>query len=193
MRRVNIIKRLKFFLGRKSLTHIYITMIRPILEYGCILYDNCTRQESELLESVQYKAARVCIKLLQELGWCSLSIRRRYYKLYTLFKIRKNLVPPYISQGRLLLVSDVTNYNLRNAGNLRPLRAKTNKHMRSFFPSSVKEWNDLPPNIWHISETGHFKTSLASHLFPEKHNHILIMVNVFHQYITLSYALSIAH
>ena len=177
MRRVNIIKRLKFFLGRKSLTHIYITMIRPILEYGCILYDNCTRQESELLESVQYEAARVCIgalwntskiKLLQKLGWCSLSIRRRYYKLYTLFKIRNNLVPPYISQGRLLLVSDVTNYNLRNEGNLRPLRAKTNKHMRSFFPSSVKEWNDLPPNIWHISETGHFKTSLASHLFPAK-------------------------
>ena len=114
IRRVNIIKRLKFFLGRKSLTHIYITIIRPILEYGCILYDNCTRQESELLESVQYEAARVCIgallntskiKLLQELR---LSKRRRYYKLYTLFKIRNYHVPPYISQSRLLLVSDVT-------------------------------------------------------------------------------------
>ena len=103
-------------------------MIRPKLEYGCILYDNCTRQESEHLESVQYYALwnTSKIKLLQELGWCSLAKRRRYYKLYTLFKIRNNLVPPDISQGRLLLVSDVTNYNLRNAGNLRPIRAKTN-------------------------------------------------------------------
>ena len=77
-------------------------MIRPILEYGCILYDNCTRQDFELLEYVQYEAARVRIvalwntskiNLLQELRWSLLAKRCRYYKLY-LFKTRNNLVPP---------------------------------------------------------------------------------------------------
>ena len=76
-KRVNILKRLKFSMGRNSLIHIYQTMIRPILEYGCIIYDNCTSGEAELLESVQLGAARVCTgalwntskyKLLEELG-----------------------------------------------------------------------------------------------------------------------------
>ena len=56
-------------------------MIRPKLEYGCIIYDNCTSGEAELLESVQLDAARVCTgalwntskyKLLEELGWATL-------------------------------------------------------------------------------------------------------------------------
>ena len=79
--RVNILKRLKVSMGRNSLIHIYQTMIRPILEYGCIIYDNCTSGEAELLESVHLDAARVCTgalwntskyKLLKELGWATL-------------------------------------------------------------------------------------------------------------------------
>ena len=76
-------------------------MIRPILEYGCIIYDNCTSGEAELLESVQLDAARVCTgalwntskyKLLEELGWATLSTRRKFFKLCTLFKMHHDLL-----------------------------------------------------------------------------------------------------
>ena len=88
--RVNILKLLKVSMGRNSLIHIYQTMIRPILEYGCIIYDNCTSGEAELLESVQLDAARVCTgalwnsskyKMLKELGWATLSTRGKFFKL----------------------------------------------------------------------------------------------------------------
>ena len=98
--RVNIMKRLKYLLGRKSLMLVYKTMIRPIMEYACIIFDNCNANDRDLLESVQYDAARVCLgalcntsktKLLDELGWDGLSERRRYYKLIAFYKIMNNL------------------------------------------------------------------------------------------------------
>ena len=38
--RLGILQSLKFALSRKSLEHIYLTMILPILDYGDIIYDN---------------------------------------------------------------------------------------------------------------------------------------------------------
>jgi hypothetical protein len=31
----------------------------PILEYGSVVWDNCTREQSDLIESVQYESARI--------------------------------------------------------------------------------------------------------------------------------------
>jgi hypothetical protein len=39
-KRVYHLSRLKYNLPRSSLEKIYLTMIRPILEYGDIIYDN---------------------------------------------------------------------------------------------------------------------------------------------------------
>ena len=43
--RINIVRKLKFELDRKSLETIYLTFIRPILEYEDIVWDNCTLYE----------------------------------------------------------------------------------------------------------------------------------------------------
>ena len=40
--RINIMRKLKFKLDRKSLKAIYTTFIRPLLEYGDNIRDNCT-------------------------------------------------------------------------------------------------------------------------------------------------------
>ena len=124
----------------------YMTIIRPILQYGCILFDNCNIQEMELLDSVQYDAARVCTgaicntnkeKLLNELGWQKLSTRRQFHKLVMFYKIKNDLVPPYLQQVPLDPISNLSPYNTRNSFRVRPLRARTNKYKNSFFPSSA--------------------------------------------------------
>ena len=51
-------------------------------------------------------------KLLNELSWSLLSVRRKYFKQLQLYKIKNKLVPLYLSEGRLPTVSDVTRYNL---------------------------------------------------------------------------------
>ena len=43
-------KKLKFDFDRKSLETVYLTFIRPILEYGDTVLDNCTQYEKNELE-----------------------------------------------------------------------------------------------------------------------------------------------
>ena len=79
--------------------------IRPILEYGGIVWDNCSKQESELLEGVQLEAALIITglgkgtsheKLYIELGWVPLKERRRINKLILLHKILHDETPEYL-------------------------------------------------------------------------------------------------
>ena len=44
-----------------TLQKLYLTKIRRILEYGCILFDNCTPSESSALENLQQDAAGVSV------------------------------------------------------------------------------------------------------------------------------------
>jgi hypothetical protein len=50
---------LKHKLDRKSLEKLCIGFISPLLEYGGIVWDNCSLHESELLESVQLEAVSI--------------------------------------------------------------------------------------------------------------------------------------
>ena len=49
----------KFDLDRKSLDIIYTSFIRPLLEYGSGIWDNCTLQEKQNLEKIQLEAPRI--------------------------------------------------------------------------------------------------------------------------------------
>ena len=51
--------KLKFKLDRKSLETIYQVLIRPLLEYGDIIWDNCTKYEKNELDKIQNEAARI--------------------------------------------------------------------------------------------------------------------------------------
>ena len=77
---------LKYDLDRKSLTRFYVAYIRPILEYANIIWDNCTKAQSDLLESANLDVARIITGLrrgtshsllYKELGWRLLSERRK--------------------------------------------------------------------------------------------------------------------
>ena len=56
---VNVMRRLKFILDRKSLQTIYFSFVRPLLEYADIVWDNCSQYESNQLEQIQNEAARI--------------------------------------------------------------------------------------------------------------------------------------
>ena len=57
--RLNIMRKLKFQLDRKSLEIIYTSFIRPLLEYSNVVWDNCTQYESNDLEKIENEAARI--------------------------------------------------------------------------------------------------------------------------------------
>ena len=50
-------RKLKFELDRNTLETIYLSLIRPILEYADIVWDNCSMHED--LDKSQDEAARI--------------------------------------------------------------------------------------------------------------------------------------
>ena len=56
---INVMQKLKFQLSRKSLQIIYVSFIRPLLEYADVVWDNCTQYEANELEKIQHEAARI--------------------------------------------------------------------------------------------------------------------------------------
>jgi hypothetical protein len=59
LKQVYVLRKLKFTLSRKNLSNIYITVIRPLLEYACDMWDGCFEYDSEKIEKIQLEAARI--------------------------------------------------------------------------------------------------------------------------------------
>ena len=104
--RINVMRRLKFSLDRKSLETIYLTFIRPVLEYADVVWGNCTNYEKQELDKIQTEAARIVTgatklvslhALYEEVNWDPLETRRRKHRLLLLYKMFNNLSPEYLS------------------------------------------------------------------------------------------------
>ena len=112
--------------SRDVLDTMYKMYIRPHLDYADVIYHGQNKKSMDLLESIQYQAARIVTgcwqgtsldKLYNEIGWESLHERRRYRRLSLYYKINSNMTPNY----------------LRSHINNTPL-GHTNRYNQSFFP-----------------------------------------------------------
>ena len=111
---------------------MYISFIRPLIEYSDAVWDNCSTESKKQLDLIHHEAARIITggtklcsiqKLLSELGWETLQERRSKHKLIIFYKIINGLTPDYLSDLLPPIVQDNVTYNLRNANNMRSLRA----------------------------------------------------------------------
>ena len=98
-------------------------MIRPVIEYGSVIYDNLTAMQNIKLEKLQRRAAVICTgaisrtesrKLLSELGWNSLKERREKSKLLLMYKILNKLTPEFLVSV-LELMRNVKTRSTRNS------------------------------------------------------------------------------
>lgn len=155
-RRIGILRSLKFKLNRQSLRTIYMTHIRSILEYCGPLWDNCTDEQSDKLESLQREAARIITglpqycsneNLLTECGLPLLETRRRSQRLTNFYNIVHNERPQYLFDLLPEMRRDATGRTLRNAEDITTLHGRLETHNSSFLPQCIKDWNgpDLIP------------------------------------------------
>ena len=152
-----------------ALSRYYISFIRPMLEYGSPIFDNCTAHESFLLEQVQRRPAISCTgcfkrtsytSLLRDLGWDTLQNRRKNAKLTLLFKIIHGLTPSYLRALLPPLVQDATTRTLRNRNSYRLPFSRTNYMSKSFIPSTIRQWNELDPDIKNCNTLEAFKSKI---------------------------------
>ena len=62
------------------------------------------------------------------------------------------------------LVQDTTSYNLRSSDNIQNYRVRSNLFLNSFFPSTIRAWNDLPNDTKNASSVASFKHRLNRNL-----------------------------
>ena len=58
-KKLNVLKSMKYRLDRSTLISLYKSLIRPVMEYADVIWDGCSEYESNILEGIQYEAARV--------------------------------------------------------------------------------------------------------------------------------------
>ena len=108
---------------RKALSQIYLSFLRPLLEYAGTVWDNCNQFEKANLEKIQIEAARIVTgltryvslnRLYRETGWLPLSDRRLYQKLILMYKIKNRMVPSDLTALFLRNTDHPLGYNLRS-------------------------------------------------------------------------------
>jgi hypothetical protein len=151
-KRIFILRQYKFLLNRKVLQRMYFSFIRPLLEYGDIVWSNCTDEQSNSLESIQLEAARIvtgapnsvksanCIKNYSSKSKWTQKTPQTTIVLF--YKMNNSIVPNYLQS--MLLTSNQSTYTLRNNSELTQVYFKTTLYRESFLPSTVHEWNNLP-------------------------------------------------
>ena len=164
---------------RMALEDIYLAYIRPVLEYGCTIYDNCSVALLQRLEHTQRRAALACTRayshtkhenLLAELGWNKLEHRRSYLKLTTMYKIVHGNAPRYLQQ--LLPPAPNFGYNLRNQNMIPLIRTRLVSFQQSYFPSVICDWNILDNEVKERPTANSFKRALIRRMFTNKRSRL---------------------
>ena len=168
-KRIGYLRRLRFLLDRPSLQKIYTTFIRPLLEYGNIIWDSCTLENKRTIENIQLEAARLVTggtklcsfqKLYDDTKWETLQKRRSKQKLYQLYKMINGLVPDYLQQLVPYRVMQLNRYPVRNSLNFSIPISRTVTYSASFLPSTLRDWNALTQDIKNAPSLSSFKYKL---------------------------------
>ena len=164
-------RKLKYMFSWQALNQIYVSYIRPLLQYSSIVWDGCSEHDKSALERLQNEAAHIVTgltrstsiaNLYKECGWDSLAKRRYFQKICFMYKCSNNLVPNYISDIIPPRVGEITNYPLRNRQNLSNMYTRTEISRKSCIPSSVSNWNSLTNDIREIDTYLSFRNAFKN-------------------------------
>ena len=145
---------------------IYVSLIRPNMEYCCIVWDPFTKELINELENTQKLAAKICLKkwnlsyshMLRELNLPTLQSRRCVMKLCVFYAILNDSA--YFPSGVFIYRNSSINTRTNTSLVLQPVQCSTNYYMFSFVPHAISLWNTLPPCISGSASLLSFKHAL---------------------------------
>ena len=148
-------------------TPTYQTLIRPVLEYASIVWSPYLVTLIDKIEAVQRRSVRFILNdysrtssitsMMESLNLPLLESRRTCNRAIMMFKILNNLVD--ISIDPTVLVPNTLPTRGHNQ-RFRQLPVRTNSFGKSFFPDSIKIWNQLPTPIVNCNDLETFKLQL---------------------------------
>ena len=150
---------------------MYLSLIRPHLEYVVPVWNPYLKKDIQKLESVQRFALKVCLKSwdgsysdhLQACNLPCLMDRRKMLCLMYLYKAVNRYV---INPNNAPLEPRICSYNTRSKSRkiyIQPY-AHSNLYFHSFYPSTLSLWNSLPQSITTSPSVLSFKRNLKDYL-----------------------------
>ena len=132
----------------------YLALVRPIMEYAAPVCDPYYNIDTYKLEKVQRRAARWILfeysrtisvtSLLSTLNIPTLQQRRQSSRLTLFYKIINNSLPISISAHYQRTQFHTRQHHLNHF--ILP-QATLNTYKYSFYPRTIKDWNNLPINV----------------------------------------------
>ena len=142
----------------------YKTYVRPQLEYCSTVWHPWQKNLTYELERVQRAACRYTLNnydyrasvtdMLHSLKWQSLESRRNFTSLIMLYKIHHSIV--FVDHNHLF----ITRYL-----NFQMPFSRTQYHMNSFFPRTIRLWNNLPLYVQSSVSLNQFRGNLEDIMF----------------------------
>ena len=147
---------------------LYLSLVRPILEYATTVWAPYYHTDIYQLEAVQRRATRFVTNcydryqsvtdMLRSLEWPILAQHRDHSKIIMMYKIVHNIV--HIQPDIPLTYSNAVNTRGHHLKMQQPA-TRIDAYLHSFFPSAVKLWNSLPSNLIDSPSLDNFKCNLA--------------------------------
>ena len=178
--RLNLLSRIKKSLPLETRKLYFNGYILPILDYCCTIWGNTSDQNTNRLDKLQKRAARIILELpydtpsntmFKKLSWLRFTDRVIYHKALYVHRCLYGSVPEYLS-NKISYVSNKNGMQLRsNTTQLLNIpKARTNTFRRSFSYSGPTLWNKLPEALRHMSNINTFKTNCFKFLLENPGN-----------------------
>lgn len=153
----------------------YTSLVRPVLEYGSMVWDPSQKYQVDQLERIQRRAARFIMsdyrssesvsEMLHKLKLPPLSQRRRVARLKFLYLMHHK----YFNFSSELYLKPRSSRIVRSShqGQFIPIMARINAYKYSFLPKTIEEWNLLPQEIVNAGTISQFEKSVLNHFSLE--------------------------
>ena len=141
--------------------------ILPTLYYASAGWGPYLTRDVDQLEKVQRRGARYwennyherspgCVtNMLTDLQWLPFKVQRRAHTLSYLRKIKNHEVD--IGPGNIIQPGD---WRTRGWAQIRQQSVQSTVYHQSFYPKTIRDWNQLPTRITDIDDTEGFKAAL---------------------------------
>ena len=173
--RLNMMRPLKFKLDRYSLQTMYMSFVRPIMDYGIIIWGGTYDSNLVKLEQIQIDALRIITgatvrsnisQLYHEVPIPFISTRRDNQMAVMMYKIYNYPDQNFLQDLIPVNVEIPHHYNLRHPGRVNIRQPRLNSTLRSFFYFGLTIWNKLPFNTRQSETLSIFKSSI--YVKPDK-------------------------